>query len=229
VQSSYHQAKLQAEANEAMAKDGLIADLTLKLSEVTADELAQRSDIETKRLAMGAEAGKAQLAVQRTRVSQLRAVWALRRSQLEALTVRAGIDGVLQELPVQAGQSVTQGTTLARIAEPGHLKAEVRIPETPASEVQLGQAAVVDTRNGVVPGRVVRIDPASTTEPSRSTSRSTDRFRRARGPTSASTGRSSSSGSTTSSTSAGPRSGRNGARSRSSSSWTEGPRRSAFP
>jgi HlyD family secretion protein len=161
VQASYHQAKLQAEANEAMAKDGLIADLTLKLSEVTAQELAQRSEIETQRLAMGLEAGKAQLAVQRTRVDQLRAACALRRSQRDALTVRAGIAGVLQQLPVEAGQLVTPGTTLAKIAEPGHLKAEVRIAETQASEIQLGQSAVIDTRNGLVPGHVVRIDPAA--------------------------------------------------------------------
>lgn len=161
VQASYHQAKLQAEANEAMAKDGLIAELTLKLSEVTAQELAQRSDIETKRLAMCVEAGKAQLAVQRARVDQVRAAWILRRSQRDALTVRAGIAGVLQQLPVEAGQLVTPGTTLAKIAEPGHLKAEVRIAETQASEIQLGQPAVIDTRNGFVPGHVVRIDPAA--------------------------------------------------------------------
>ena len=161
VQANYHQARLQAEANEAMAKDGLIADLTLKLSQVTAQELANRSDIENKRVAMSVEAGKAQLAVQANRVDQLRAAWTLRRSQRDALTVRAGIAGVLQQLPLEAGQRVTPGTTLAMIAEPGHLKAEIRIPETQASEIQIGQPAAIDTRNGLVPGRVVRIDPAA--------------------------------------------------------------------
>lgn len=160
VKSSYSQAKLQAEANEAMAKDGLIANLTLKLSQVTAEELANRTEIETQRVEMGRQAAQAQLAVQKARLDQLRAAHRLKRSQLDALMVRAGIDGVLQQLPVEVGQRVTPGTTLAKIAEPSRLMAEVRIAETQVRDVQLGQTVSIDTRNGLVAGHVIRIDPA---------------------------------------------------------------------
>ena len=160
VQSSYSQARLQAEANEAMAEEGLIADLTLKLSRVTAEELANRAEIEARRVEMGRLGAKAQLDVQKARLDQLRAAYRLRQSQLDALTVRAGIDGVLQQLPVEIGQRVTPGATLAKIAEPSRLMAEIRIAETQVRDVQLGQAASIDTRNGIVPGRVIRIDPA---------------------------------------------------------------------
>ena len=161
VRSSYHQAKLQAEANKELARDGLIASLTLKLSEVTADELAGRTEIEDKRLAISADASKAQLAVQTARLDQLRGAWQLRRRQVDSLKVRSGSDGVLQQLPVEVGQRYTAGTILAKVAQPGRLKAEVRIAETQARDIELGQVASIDTRNGVVPGRVVRIDPAS--------------------------------------------------------------------
>ena len=151
---------LPPQTNEAMAKDGLIANLTLKLSRVTSDELENRSEIENKRVEMSRQAAHAQLDVQRVRLDQLRAAHRLKRSQLDSLTVRAGIQGVLQQLPVEVGQRVTPGTTLAKIAEPSRLKAEVRVAETQARDVQLGQVASIDTRNGVVAGRVVRIDPA---------------------------------------------------------------------
>ncbi len=160
VESEARQARLQAEADEALSKDGLIADLTLKLSLVRADELKGRSAIEGKRLAIAAEAARAQLAVQETRVQQVRAAWRLRVSQLDALRVRAGIPGVLQQVMVEVGQQVAPGTNLARVAEPGRLKAEVRIAETQARDVQVGQVASIDTRNGIIPGRVTRIDPA---------------------------------------------------------------------
>lgn len=161
VESSYHQAKLQAEANEQLSKDGLVAPLTLKLSQVTADELAGRAGIETKRLEIGAEASKAQLAVQQARLEQMRGAFELKRKQVASLKVRAGSDGMLQQLPVEVGQRVTAGTILAKVAEPGRLKAEVRIAETQARDIEIGQTASIDTRNGIVPGRVVRIDPAS--------------------------------------------------------------------
>jgi HlyD family secretion protein len=161
VQSSYHQAKLQAEANEQLAKDGLVAALTLKLSQVTAEELGGRAEIENKRLEISAEATTAQLAVQQARLEQLRGAYALRRKQVESLKVRSGSDGVLQQLPVEVGQRIPAGTILAKVAEPGRLKAEVRIAETQAPDITLGQVASIDTRNGIVPGRVVRIDPAS--------------------------------------------------------------------
>lgn len=160
VQADYHQAKLQAETNEELAKNHLISDLTLKLSKVRAEELATRHEIEQKRLAISSESVKAQLAVQQARVEQLRALFQLRRSQVEALRVRAGVAGVLQQVLVEVGQQVTPGTNLARVADPTRLKAEIRIAETQAKDIQIGQKASIDTRNGVVPGHVIRIDPA---------------------------------------------------------------------
>jgi HlyD family secretion protein len=160
VQAEYHQAKLKADSDEDLVKKGLIADLTAKLSRVTADELANRNRIEGERLAMTTETTRSQLAAQQARVEQLRALARLKQSQVADLQVRAGTHGVLQQLPVEPGQRVTPGTTLAKVAQPEHLKAELRIAETQAKDIQIGQLASIDTRNGVVPGRVVRIDPA---------------------------------------------------------------------
>ncbi|HET6373643.1 MAG TPA: HlyD family efflux transporter periplasmic adaptor subunit [Candidatus Polarisedimenticolia bacterium] len=161
VRSSYHQAKLQAEANAELAKSGLVAPLTLKLSQVTADELADRAEIEQKRLEISAEAAEAQVTVQQSRLEQLRATARLRHQQVEALKVRAGFDGQVQQVPVEVGQQIAPGANLARVAEPGRLKAEVRIAETQTRDIEMGLVASIDTRNGVIPGRVVRIDPAS--------------------------------------------------------------------
>lgn len=161
VQADYHQARLRADADEQLAREGLIADITLKVSKVTADELANRNGIEQKRLEIAREAVDAQLAVQQAAVDQQRALARLRRSQFQALKVRAGIDGVLQVVPVEVGQRVTPGTNLARVAQPGRLKAVVRVAETQAKDVQIGQKATIDTRNGVVAGHVIRVDPSS--------------------------------------------------------------------
>jgi HlyD family secretion protein len=161
VQADYHQAKLRADADEQLASDGLIADITLQISKVTADELGNRNGIEQKRLEIAREAMDAQLAVQQAAVEQQRALARLRRSQFQALKVRAGIEGVLQVVPVEVGQRVTPGTNLARVAQPGRLKAVVRVAETQAKDVQIGQKATIDTRNGVVAGHVVRVDPSS--------------------------------------------------------------------
>lgn len=160
VQADYKQAVLQAETNEGLFKEGLIADLTLKLSTVRAEELKIRQDLEQQRLAIAADSARAQVAVSQAQVEQLRALSALKRSQVEALQVRAGIDGVLQELPLQTGQRVTPGTILARVVQPEKLKAQLRIAETQAKDIQIGQPASIDTRNGIVPGRVSRVDPA---------------------------------------------------------------------
>jgi HlyD family secretion protein len=160
VSSDYHQAQLQAETNEGLFKEGLVAELTLKLSKVRAEELATRNAIEERRVAVVAESAKAQVAVQQAQVEQLQALAALKHAQKDALHVRAGIAGVLQELPVQVGQQVQPGTTLAKVAEPTKLKAQLKIAETQAKDVQIGQPASIDTRNGVVEGRVIRIDPA---------------------------------------------------------------------
>ncbi|HEX2523342.1 MAG TPA: HlyD family efflux transporter periplasmic adaptor subunit [Terriglobia bacterium] len=161
VQAEYNQAKLQADRDEILAREGLTPDLTLKLSKVIAEELANRYEIEKKRLEIYAESIKAQLAVQKTKVEQYRALYELRKSQVDALHVKAGTDGVLQQLPVEVGESVAPGTNLARVAEPKRLKAALKIPETQAKDIMIGQPAVIDTRNGTIPGRVTRIDPAS--------------------------------------------------------------------
>jgi HlyD family secretion protein len=161
IEAEHRQAVLQAEADATLAKDGLTSDLTTKLSRSRADELGNRLAIEQQRFEMAGRALETQLAVQEAEVGRLRTVYALRRSQLENLRVRAGLEGVLQQVPVEVGARVTPGTNLARVAAPGRLKAELRIAETQAKDIQIGQPATVDTRNGLVNGRVSRIDPAA--------------------------------------------------------------------
>ena len=160
VAAESRQARLRADADAELHKNGLIADITLKLSQSAAEELEHRENMEQQRLAIAGEAIEAQMRVQQADVDQARAQARLRRSQVEALHLRAGIDGVLQVVPVEVGQRVTPGTNLARVARPDKLKAEIRIPETQARDVVPGQKAVVDTRNGIVEGRVIRVDPA---------------------------------------------------------------------
>jgi HlyD family secretion protein len=160
VQAEHSQAKMQADRDEELFKNGLLPDITRKLSRVSADELANRYRVEQERLAVADESIEAQLAVQQARVEQARALAHVRRDQVQALKVRAGLDGVLQLIPVEVGQQVAPGTNLARVAQPTKLKAVVRVPETQAKDVQIGQVAEVDTRNGVVAGKVARIDPS---------------------------------------------------------------------
>lgn len=160
VQAESKQARLRADADAELAKNGLIAGLTLKLSQSAADELEHREGIERQRLGIAGQAIEAQLRVQQAEVEQRRAQARLRRSQAEALHVRAGLEGVLQVVPVEVGARVTPGANLARVARPDRLKAVIRVPETQARDVVPGQKAVVDTRNGVVEARVVRVDPA---------------------------------------------------------------------
>jgi HlyD family secretion protein len=160
VQAEYHQAKIQADVDERLAKSGLGAELKAELSRAKAEQLATRREIEQQRLGTYAESMQAQLAAQQAKIEQLRALYELKQSQVDALNVRAGINGVLQEVSVQIGQRVTPGTTLAKVVDPARLKAELKIPETQAKDIQVGQAASIDTRNGVVVGRVSRIDPA---------------------------------------------------------------------
>lgn len=160
VQAEFSQAKMRADTDAQLAEQGLIADLTRRLSQVSADELANRHRLEQERLGIAGESVTAQLAVQQARVEQARALARVRRDQVEALKVRAGLDGVLQQVPVEVGQQVAPGTNLARVAQPARLKAVIRVPETQAKDVQIGQVAEVDTRNGVVAGKVARVDPA---------------------------------------------------------------------
>jgi HlyD family secretion protein len=159
MQADFRQAKLEAEMDEQLSKEGLTSALNFKRSHLRAEGLATRNDFEQSRLAIAADAVKAQLAAQQARVDQLRALAQLRKKQLDALRLRAGVSGVLQLVPVEVGQQVTPGLNLARVADPTRLKAEIRIPETQAKDVQIGLKAEIDTRNGIVRGHVTRIDP----------------------------------------------------------------------
>ncbi|HEX7796503.1 MAG TPA: efflux RND transporter periplasmic adaptor subunit [Vicinamibacterales bacterium] len=160
IEADYNKALMQAEMNEALAKDQLVSDLILRQSKLDADQLAIRRDIAKEQLASRAEASRAQLAVQQSAVDQARAVLQLKKRERDDLKVRAGLDGMLQLVPVDVGQQVAPGTNLARVANPARLKAEIKIAETQAKDVQLGQSAQVDTRNGIVNGHVIRIDPS---------------------------------------------------------------------
>jgi len=160
VRSDYEQAKLDTERKELLFKDGLAADIDLKVSKVRAQELEQRNQIEIERVETYKKAAEAQVAAQQARVDELRAMENLRKKQIEALNVRAGIHGILELVPVEVGQRFTAGTNIARVADPGRLKAQIRIAETQAKDVMIGQRAEVDTRNGVVEGKVSRVDPS---------------------------------------------------------------------
>ncbi len=160
VESEYKQARLQADRDELLAKEGLIPEIDLKLSQTTAEELNKRQQIERKKLKIHADSIRAQLEVQQAEVERLRALHQLKTEQVNDLRVRAGADGVLQELELEVGERVTAGTILAKVAQPTRLKAELRIAETQAKDVQIGQTAQIDTRNGIIPGTVSRIDPA---------------------------------------------------------------------
>jgi HlyD family secretion protein len=161
VDADFQQAQLEREVNEGLAKDGLVSNLILKQSTVRAESLRTRSNLETERLKVAEENIRAQLVAQQARVDQLRAMFDLRRDQVDDLRVRAGMTGVLEQVPVEVGQQVAPGTNVARVADPSRLKAELRIAETQARDLAIGQVAQVDTRNGIIPGKVVRIDPAA--------------------------------------------------------------------
>src|SRR5712692_4921218 len=160
VNSDYKQAKLTADRDKELNKEGLIPDIQKELSTVKADELAQRAKLEQERLAFSREQVQAQLAAQKAKIDQLRAMYELKKSQVEALKVKAGTNGIMTELLVQVGQRVTAGTPLAKITQPWKLKAELKIAETQAKDIAIGQDAQVDTRNGIIPGKVMRIDPS---------------------------------------------------------------------
>jgi HlyD family secretion protein len=160
IEGDYSKAKMQAQMNEALAKDQLVSELVLKQSQVDADQLGVRSQIAKDQLATKVDSTREQVAVQQSAVDQARALLQLKRQQKDELKVRAGIDGMLQLVPVEVGQQVAPGTNLARVANPAHLKAEIKIAETQAKDIQLGQPASIDTRNGIVAGKVARIDPS---------------------------------------------------------------------
>ena len=160
VESDYREAELQVRANERLAEDGLIPDIDLERSHIRSEQLDQRLAIERQRLAKAQESLEAQLDSRRAQLDQAAALLELRRQEARSLEVRAGISGVLQEVPVEVGQRIAAGTPLARVAQPDRLKAELRIAETQAKDIQIGLPAMIDTRNGVIEGEVVRIDPS---------------------------------------------------------------------
>ncbi len=160
AKSEYETTKLQAEVKEELFRDGLVSSLELKLTQATAAQAATSNLIEQKRYAFSKESIKPKLAVQEAEVDRLRSLAKLRQDEFEALKVRASMTGVLSALPVEVGAQVQPGNNLARVADPSKLKAEVRIAETQARDIAIGQISMIDTRNGIVEGRVSRIDPA---------------------------------------------------------------------
>ena len=160
ARSDYEQAKMERETNDQLAKNGLIAELQYKTSKVKEAELANRNEIEQKRLSFAHDSIDPQLASKQAAVDQAKQLAKLKLDQVEALHVRAGMSGVLQQLPVQIGQRVKVADNMARVADPTKLKAQVKIAETQAKDIQKDQKAVIDTRNGVVGGHVIRVDPA---------------------------------------------------------------------
>jgi len=168
VGADFNTSKLQADRDQALAKEGLFSEVDAKISAVKAEQLGGRVEIEEKRLAINGEAEVAQLAAQQVKVDQLRGQYNLKKSQVDQLKVRAGFDGMLQQLPtpVEVGQKVMAGTPLGKVAQPSKLKAELKIPETQVKDIAYGQPADIDTRlagggsNGHIEGRVSRIDPS---------------------------------------------------------------------
>jgi len=160
VTSDYNDAKTQAEIDEELNKLGVTSGQKLKASEGKFQELSTRKQIEDDRVAINTEAVASQLAVQQAKIEELKALYGLKKKQLDALHVRAGIDGVLTEVPVVEGQRVTAGTNIAKVVDPRNLKAELKIAETQSKDITFGQPASVDTHNGVIDGTVMRIDPA---------------------------------------------------------------------
>jgi HlyD family secretion protein len=154
-------AKAQYEVDDKLAKEGLVSNLQLEISRVRYTSLEKRNQIEQDRVEVAEANFKAQLLAQQARIDQLRSLRNLRQQQVEQLKVRAGMSGVLEQVTVNVGQQVTPGLSLARVADPTRLKAELRIAETQARDLTIGQKAKVDTRNGIIDGKVIRIDPAA--------------------------------------------------------------------
>jgi HlyD family secretion protein len=160
VRSDYEQARINHDVKVKLVKEGLEPELNERLTRVQEEQLKIRVELEAERTKIATDSANAKLAAQQAKVEQMKALYGLKKSQMEALHVRAGIDGVLQLLPVDVGQHVTPGMNLARVADPKKLRAEVKIAETQAKDVVPGQKASIDTRNGIVNGHVSRVDPS---------------------------------------------------------------------
>ena len=161
TEAQYEEARADAEADQALRGDGLVSELQQRRTASRARSLALQVAAERKRLDVGNGMRPSQVAEQQAEVARMRALLALKSEQLQQLVIRAGMAGVLQAVPVEVGSQVTAGTNVARVADPARLKAQVRVPETQARDVQIGQVARVDARNGVAEGRVSRVDPAA--------------------------------------------------------------------
>jgi HlyD family secretion protein len=160
IRSQFRTAQLQYEADEQLFKNNVGPEVNAKKSQVAAEELAKENELAQEEVKTFENSIPAQLAVQQANVDQKRALYELKKSQLENLNVRAGINGVLQELDVDVGQQVIEGAVLAKVAQPTQLKASLQIAETQAKDIALGQKASIDTHNGIIPGHVMRIDPS---------------------------------------------------------------------
>jgi multidrug efflux pump subunit AcrA (membrane-fusion protein) len=160
VRSDYRQAEIEQQTNQKLFNMGLTADVILRTSQVKAEELGKQSALAQNEVDTFANSIHEQLAVQQNKIEEAEALAALKHSQVAKLRVQAGIDGVLQEVPVEVGQQVAPGTVLARVAQPTELKAELKIAETQAKDILIGQKASIDTHNGVIPAHVTRIDPS---------------------------------------------------------------------
>jgi HlyD family secretion protein len=161
IKADFEQAKMEAEANEALAKEQLVSELIRRQSHLKAETLNSRVDIEARRLAAARDSIDARLRVQQATVDQAQATTDLYASRLRALQVTPGFAGVLQQVPVEVGQRVAPGQNLARVADPARLKAELRVAETEARDIEVGQAAEIDTRTAKIAGRVSRKDPGA--------------------------------------------------------------------
>jgi len=162
IEAQYNQADYDLQANEALYKEGLVPELTVKQKRSAAQDLKNRLASEQDRLKITQQGMAQQLAPQEADVNQKKAAWDLRRQELENLKVKAGMTGTLTVVAVERGAQVTPGTNLARVADPTKLKAELRIAETQTKDIKIGQYAEIDTRNGIVKGHVIRMDPSST-------------------------------------------------------------------
>jgi len=160
ISSQYRTAEMVKQTKEQLGANGLAPELDVKTAQVQAEELQKENDLAQKEVSTFEGSINAQLAVQQSKVDQMRALYELKKSQLDQLHVRPGIDGMLEELDVEVGQKVTMGTVLARVAQPTHLKAQLKIAETQAKDVLVGQKASIDTHNGLIAGHVSRVDPS---------------------------------------------------------------------
>ena len=161
LDADFQQAKMQAQADEELAKDKLISEITRRQSALKSETLEKRLKIENQRLATARQSIDARIRVQQAAVDQAHAVSMLQDSRMAALKVTPGFSGVLQQVPVEVGQRVGPGVNLARVADPSRLKAEIKIAETQAKDIEIGQSAEIDTRTGIIAGKVSRKDPAA--------------------------------------------------------------------